>query len=505
MDVPWRAHVKTNCGRVPRLEIRYANRVLPVKALIPNFVPTQTWPLILGVLLAALFLIAFEISEVYIFLHAQRASVIAVGALAYLMINDHSRIGSVARSALYVIACLVILRFVVQIPAVLATEPKEWDFLCFYLDSHVASAGLNLYQPASYLEVATNLNLQVSDYFRREILDVGFKYPPPTALLFLPLSQFEIETAKSVWFTLVIVSVFVACMMLSRLIVTRNAHERTKISVMDSVAFAAVIVFSVTSTRANVVLGQTVPILCSLITLTLIGSGNLRSGVWACLSVFIKPIAVIPALVLLIGRYWLSILSGVLVGLLLLVISAYFFGIDDWLAYIRQEYATTSPAWLYLENNNKSLLAVISRGFGISDVPWGNGAVVASYGVVSLIVAVPTIWLASKTARTDFLTSYCLLLLMGLIVYPGTQTSYGMLLIIPIALEFWNQNQSTVNKLIPVTFVVLAVMISNLYQFAGTVLIWLVFVFRALLVLGWVGRIRPAVLTAETWYRDKSG
>ena len=140
---------------------------------------------------------------------------------------------------------------------------------------------------------------------------------------------------------------------------------------MDSIAFAAILVISMYSTWSVISDGQTTGLLSCLIVLTLLSAGRWSSGVFTCLGVFVKPIAALPALLLLIGRHWLSVIAGIITGLILVIVSFVWFGVDDWYSYLRQDYVTASPAWLYLEGNNKSLLAVLSRAFGISDVPWG--------------------------------------------------------------------------------------------------------------------------------------
>ena len=151
---------------------------------------------------------------------------------------------------------------------------------------------------------------------------------------------------------------------------------------------------------------------------------------------------------------------------------------------------TNSPAWIYLQGNNKSLLAILSRAFGITEVPWGYWPVVVTYSVLSLVFLAPSIWLATKAGREDFRTAYCLLLLMGLIVYPGTQTSYGLLLSIPIAVEFFNQYKSREHEIVILIFIAVSLALTNLHQFTGTIFLWLVFLRRSLITIGLYDHVR---------------
>lgn len=463
-----------------------------------GYLATHRWPLLLGMASVLLLIFAYWFTETGAFNRVARAASLALATLAFIAIQEKSGPALLARIVLYSIACLLIYQLATKIPDVLAAGPREWDFLCFFLDAQVVSAGLNLYQPDSYVQVTQALNIQVSGDFEREILQVGFKYPPPSAMIFYPLSRFEIEQASVVWLTVVVVTIFAACLAISLLIVDKNAITHVNVKFIDAFSFAAIVVLTLRQTHLNVWLGQTAPLLCVLIVVTILSSGRVWSGIAASLSVFVKPVAAIPALLLLLGKYKAGVVAGVVAGLSLIAISVVWLGTDDWLVYLRQDYATTSPAWLYLQENNQSLLAVISRAFEITEVPWGNVPVVASFSALALAFAAPGILLATRISRDDFRTAYCLLLLTGLILYPGTQQSYGILLCIPIIVEFWNQHKSRLPEVVPILFVGMIGSLSSRYQFASTLVLWMVFALRAILMLGVIDVKRVARFSRDT-------
>jgi hypothetical protein len=229
-------------------------------------------------------------------------------------------------------------------------------------------------------------------------------------------------------------------------------------------------------------MGQTTPILCCLMIVVLLGHGRASSGIAASLSAFVKPLAVIPALILLIGKYWSAVLAGMVTGIALLAVSILVLGTDDWMSYFNQEYATASPAWLYYEPINQSMLATLSRAFGFTGVPWGHMPIVLAYTILSLIVIVPSLWLTARIAGQDYLTAYCFLLLAGLLIYPGTQTTYGMLLSIPMAIEFRNQYRAKEHEFVSMFFLVVTVVLFGLGMFAANVFVWLVLLRRSLIV-----------------------
>lgn len=56
-------------------------------------------------------------------------------------------------------------------------QPPEWDFLAFWLGGRVAVQEQNFYKPEYYQKAIQPFN--PSEDFTREILQVGFRYPPP--------------------------------------------------------------------------------------------------------------------------------------------------------------------------------------------------------------------------------------------------------------------------------------------------------------------------------------
>ena len=81
------------------------------------------------------------------------------------------------------------------------TYPKEWDYLTFFIDGHIAKNGLNFYQTESYKIVINNLDIPLipSKLFNEAVINVGFNYPPPTMFIFLPLGFFNFNTSHMLW------------------------------------------------------------------------------------------------------------------------------------------------------------------------------------------------------------------------------------------------------------------------------------------------------------------
>lgn len=77
-------------------------------------------------------------------------------------------------------------------------QPPEWDFLVFWLDGQVGAQGLNFYDPAHYQTVT--LPMAVRHEFEDAVVNVGFRYPPQSMFLFLPLGLFDIRLAMAFWY-----------------------------------------------------------------------------------------------------------------------------------------------------------------------------------------------------------------------------------------------------------------------------------------------------------------
>jgi hypothetical protein len=283
---------------------------------------------------------------------------------------------------------------------------------------------------------------------------------------------------------LIAAAVVIATLLLGRLLTSQQSADDRWMPVADSIAMAAVLVMSIPPTRTAMSMGQTTPILCCFMILVLLSRGSFSSGIAASMSALVKPLAAIPALVLLLGKRWPAVIAAILTGCVLLVTSIVIFGTDDWASYLRQEYATAAPAWIYYEPINQSLLATLCRAFGLSDVPWANLPVVLTYTVLSTIICLPSFWLAAKITRVDFSSAYCLLLLAALLVYPGTQITYGMLLSIPMAIELRKQIRSRTHEMTTLLFLATTIVLFGLGLFAVNVFVWMIFVRRAIVIYG---------------------
>ena len=219
--------------------------------------------------------------------------------------------------------------------AAINAAPQEWDFLCFLLDAKVAGAGLNLYDPASYHASASALGLRLTSEFQREILDVGFKYPPASIVLFLPLAPFEVSTANFIWHAMVAASIAGAGLIAAQLL---RAPRR-----FDAVAVAATLAFCLNSAVHVQRFGQTLALLTCLVCLALVGRGGAMSGVAGAAAAIVKPFMVIPMILLLTARRWRAVLAALAIGAVFVLLSLAILGVDDWSLFLSGRTAGNIP------------------------------------------------------------------------------------------------------------------------------------------------------------------
>src|SRR6266498_5175483 len=105
-----------------------------------------------------------------------------------------------------VLICLIFI-FIYSVALTYLNIP-QWDFLCLYLFGKVGISGSNFYDPAVFAQFFHELQLRdiTNDVYVREIVNVGFWYPPSSMFIFLPLGLFTVKTGYIIWQT--VISIF---------------------------------------------------------------------------------------------------------------------------------------------------------------------------------------------------------------------------------------------------------------------------------------------------------
>ena len=312
---------------------------------------------------------------------------------------------------------------------------REWDFLGFWLHARTALRGADFYDPGNAAESAAALS--VSSDFRREIIDTGFWYPPPSMFLFLPLGWFDPETALVLWYGFNILVMATDVLLLWRIFFPRGS--------VAELAACATLLAAVGGTRWNFYFAQTSFVALLALLLFWPRQRSAWGGVWVVVATFVKPFLAVLGLCLLVGAKRRA-LAGVAAALVVFCLaSAAAFGPLSFGRYITAPEAKAKPDWVYSQDTNQSVLGFVLRA---TKTRCSGIACVKNplfLGVAAILTAI-TIPLGARLARARAKEharehphgelTVALYLLLALLVYPVSQVFYSVLLV-PLLLLVW--------------------------------------------------------------------
>jgi hypothetical protein len=352
-------------------------------------------------------------------------------------------------------------------------NPPEWDFLTFWVDGQVAARGENFYSVSNYQNL--QLPYEPSQDFKREILDVGFRYPPFTMFLFLPLGYLEYGTAYVFWQVCNAILCFVSIGLLWRLYLRDDG--------IWGLSFILALFFMLRATFSTFFFAQTNFIALAFFLLFWHYRKKDWSGVFLALGFVVKPYLALIYLYPVLARRWKQLAVAFISLFGISVISVMAFGMDVFTSYIVGNSLGNMPAYVYSEPVNQSLLAVLLRS-PFSQPMTGSVLSQPLYLGSALIVAVVTLLAGLKGYRNDewLLVS---ILFFAFLVYPATLEHYGVFLVIPVLILLKDVNRNWIGKILVFMFVLTLYFFSGIrsgyYTFFANALVWMmsiVFVLR---------------------------
>jgi hypothetical protein len=298
-------------------------------------------------------------------------------------------------------------------------KPPQWDFFIFWFDGRLAAHGLNFYDPNTCKTALGNM--PIAEDVRLELLNGGFRYPPPTMFLFVILGWFELRTAAFLWYLVSVIFLIGS----SILIWKRYFLDAGILGFSLALAFLLLL----RSSYSTLSFGQTNVIVLFLFLLGLRNTSSKSVGIWWGLASIVKPFMVVLVVPFIVQRKWKALLVFVSLWGGLLVLACLAFGFETCLNYFTSNQLSRMPSSYYTELANQSLLATMMRithGNSLHGSPLNNIlflAIGASLCIVSFLVI-----LKANTAAYD--ASVIIVLLCGLMIYPGTLSHYALLLIV---------------------------------------------------------------------------
>ena len=343
--------------------------------------------------------------------------------------------------------------------------PKQWDFGCFWLYGQLAAAHKNIYDPAAFAHVP--LPFVPEWQFIGAVLGVGFPYPPPTIALFLPLGYVHnLSAGLALWYAVEFIALGAAAWLLARYFMPEQRRRGAVLIVA--------LVMALPATQVNLGNAQTNFLLLLFITLVFVQRKRTRSAVWLTLAVWIKPYVGVLFLLDLIRARWRHLLAAAATVVVSFGVAALILGPATMLTYFRSNPGGREPAFAFVEGVNQSLLAVVLRSQASAPVHVSALHEPTFVGLALLLLAI-TIFLCFRATR-DSDAAFGLSLLLGMLVYPGTLTSYGIMLILPL-LILWRSRDRVPGKSRTVVAAVACVSVSQgtfASVFDGNLALWLI-------------------------------
>lgn len=311
-------------------------------------------------------------------------------------------------------------------------NPQVWDFGAWYLYGKVAAQGYNYYSPEHFNAVfnAIRPTMPSLDYsgFIGAAVNVGFPYPPPTILYFVPLGFFSYNTGYIIWTLFTMIFVFADVYLIYSMFFKPDKW--------NGLLLSGILFFIFLPTLSTISFSQTNFLLLFYLLIIAKYPDKKFSGVILALLVFTKPYMVIVALFFFITKKWKPIKYFILSSLLLNGLMLALYGKEIFVSYIFDNPSHRAPARVFSEDVNQSLNAVLLRNNLITLAhPLSYVYIIT---VIILLTGCFLFFLYRKKLYDLILPT---LLLIGLLIYPGTLSHYGVILLF-IIFQFFNQEKN---------------------------------------------------------------
>lgn len=299
-------------------------------------------------------------------------------------------------------------------------QPRVWDFTAFYMYGKVAASGYNFYLPENFHTVFNSLNLPFQaadlDDFMESLVDVGFPYPPATMFYFIGLGLLSYKSALVVWTMVILLFLFLDIYLVYIQLFKENG--------LNGLLMVVILFLIYPMTKFTIICSQTNFLLLFYLLLIKKYSEHKFAGILLAIAFFTKPFMLIFGLYFLFSKNWKAIAFFIGSVLLLSGMSIITFGVDTFTSYFFNNAAQRIPAWQFSEDVNQSLHAVLIRANLISlDKPH-------IYLLIVTVITILTILFSAFLYKKKLFNNvWALLLIIGLLIYPGTLNYYSVVLL----------------------------------------------------------------------------
>lgn len=346
-------------------------------------------------------------------------------------------------------------------------DPKEWDFLCYYLNGKVAIEGLNYYDPNSYIKVFNETEIPIkTDYaFYRETVEVAIQYFPQSIFLFVPLGFFDFFTAHVLW-DIFLTFFLIADIFLIHKIFFKESGFKAYLFVIPLFLLFHAVWYSIIFESYTFIM---------LFILLLIWKENNENlmGLWISIGIALKPIMLILFVYTVLRKKWKACLYTILYTFLSIIITTIFFGSSTVLSFFTRNTIQNLPDWSYIDNVNQSLLPFILRltNYDFTLVSPLFHPVYLIIGSIITIFTFGTVYKFDKS-KDDF--ALAIFTLFMLIIYPSTLNHYILLAIPSIFFLITNINKYSKFSYLIFFLIVISYFFMFFIPFITILILWLI-------------------------------
>jgi hypothetical protein len=333
-------------------------------------------------------------------------------------------------TAAFALVALALLWKLIVLARSEIAAPPLWDFKVFWTVGHVAVAGRNVYDPASYAPFRALTNPAGDREFDAIALGIGMPYPPPVLLLFYPLGFFAtISGALAAWYGLLFAALAAAIALVYRAFFAADGAAGALV--------AAVLVLLLPATSETFALGQLDVFALCLLVATWREHDRRRAGLWFAPLLLLRPFFIAFAIFFAARRNWTALGATALTLALLFALAAPLAGWNGLLTY-----ATNNPGARYPQSyfsGSESLYKIVGQ-FDHHDSGYVSLAAHPAFVLLAVALLALAGYVCARGAATRPDACLGLVVALGLLLYPNTGTHYGMLLLAPLG-ALWQKRR----------------------------------------------------------------
>jgi len=333
----------------------------------------------------------------------------------------------ISKGVLVGFATLLFLFLIIQTIKA-ATTDAEFDFMCFYMQGLLGVHKLSFYDPHSFTVLLEKIpfHYPFTNNFKLEILDVGLLSPPITMLFFAPFASLDYHTSRII-ISILIFTFIIITAMLANVVFIKNEKS------IYSFLFIFIIEMLIPGTNETIGLNQTNFFILFFLMLVLKNINEPIAGVYLALSLIVKPISGILILFFIINKNWKSLIYFFITGAFLIFITAIIWGFQNFIDFLNSPPTKRLPQFLYEQNINQSLIAVLNRNLQILGI--SQNIINILFFLAAAILVLLTCVSSKYLCKINPILSFFPFLLCMVMIYPSSLHHY-MIYLIPVIIYF---------------------------------------------------------------------